>query len=422
MNSTIGAIYCITLECRPEKKKFMEEQAKKYNLPIIFYIAKLHPICPKQGCKESHLEIIKLAKSKCLPNVLILEDDALFLQSPDTLPPFPKPFDMLYLGGNVQQVFDDPLNRSSHWKRVSSFTTHAYIIHHTIYNKVINDLPKWTKEIDVYYSDIIHRQYKSYILYPMICIQKPGYSDIEKKVVNYQPFINNRKIELYLLQQDISHKSSTLFMDMIFVINLQRRHDRRNNMTKLLHDNSLIAKFWDAVDSENFEITPEIQDMFCNNNFESDRSIMACALSHTELWRYLSNSKVYSKIMIFEDDIELCNDFSEQWKCCYQQVIQIDPDWEIIYLGGDSQNKQPNGQKLTKNITKPHQKYFMGAYSYCITKKFAQKMLSLIKTYQLTRPIDLYMIESFHNIRAYTVFPFLINSFVTSDSNVKRVN
>lgn len=419
--TTISAIYCINLDCRPEKRKFMDEQAKQYNLDIEFFTAKLHPKGGIEGCKDSHKQVIELAKKQGLPNVLILEDDAMFLRELDTLPYAPDQFDMLYLGGNVQKIFEDPLNDTSDWKRIATFTTHSYIINHTLYDTVIRGLSEWTKEIDVFYSNIIHPRYQCYMLFPMMCIQRPGYSDIESKVVDYAPYINDRSLKQYLYIKDIIHRSNKLFMDKIFIINLQRRADRWEKVTKMLNSYSLEYSRWEAIDSKTFQLNGKIRELFHNNNFESERSIMACALSHIELWRYLAASVVYNKIMVFEDDIEFRPDFQKNWENCYKQVIIIDPDWDIIYLGGDSKNPNPNGQQLTKNITKPHQKYFMGAFAYCITKKFAQKMIALMQKYQVTRTIDLYMVECFHNLKSYVCHPFLVDSFIYDDSDVHHV-
>ena len=70
---------------------------------------------------------------------------------------------------------------------MSCWTTHAYIIN--LQNKdLVSDILKAKGcdiEIDRYYIDNIHSKYKSYMVHPMVCIQKDGMSDIENKKVEY---------------------------------------------------------------------------------------------------------------------------------------------------------------------------------------------------------------------------------------------
>ena len=80
LNDKFNKIYCINLKSRTDKRNKIEEQAKKYNLDINYFDAVAKPDNPMRGCLESHLEILKLAKRDNLDNVLILEDDCVFLR------------------------------------------------------------------------------------------------------------------------------------------------------------------------------------------------------------------------------------------------------------------------------------------------------------------------------------------------------
>ena len=75
----IPEIYCINLKIRNEKRNQMKKQFKRRKLNVKFHIVELHQN-PKMGCINSHFEIIKKAKEKNLPYVLILEDDTLFIK------------------------------------------------------------------------------------------------------------------------------------------------------------------------------------------------------------------------------------------------------------------------------------------------------------------------------------------------------
>lgn len=185
---------CINLKERPAKRKWMKQQAKNQQMKLNFFEATLHSN-PKRGCLESHLNVIKNAIKDGHKYLLVLEDDALFIRPLKKIPPAPKGWAMLYLGGTVKHVF----NREEHeevmkkgktmWIRMTCWTTHAYIIN-LANRELVNDIlhsetcgPEM--EIDRYYVDFIHQKYKCYMIHPMVCIQKTGHSDIEGTKVDY---------------------------------------------------------------------------------------------------------------------------------------------------------------------------------------------------------------------------------------------
>jgi len=196
-NSKFPAVHpvCINLEERKSKRKWMVKQAKKNNMKINFYTAKLHDN-PKRGCLESHLNVIKDAIKNKVKYLFVLEDDAMFVKPLDKLPAPPKDWAMLYLGGTVKYIFskDDEekiMKRAgSKWVRMTCWTTHAYILN--LNNKeLVKDIlaaeesKDENMEIDRYYVDFIHQKYKCYMCHPMTCIQKSGHSDIEGRKVEY---------------------------------------------------------------------------------------------------------------------------------------------------------------------------------------------------------------------------------------------
>jgi hypothetical protein len=182
LNDKFNKIYCINLKSRTDKRNKIEEQAKKYNLDINYFDAVAKPDNPMRGCLESHLEILKLAQRDNLDNVLILEDDCVFLRGGE-LNNLPDNWDMLYLGGNLDIILNTD-NKS--WIKGCIWTTHSYAISSNLYNKVINDLEFYSAEIDRYYKEIIHPHYNCYLIRDFITTQDVGYSDIEKKRVDYK--------------------------------------------------------------------------------------------------------------------------------------------------------------------------------------------------------------------------------------------
>ena len=178
-------IQCINLSNRVNKKKQMIKKCKRRNIPIKFFKAELHKD-PKRGCLESHLTIIKNAVKQGHRYILILEDDAKFIHPITNLPPVPKDWNMLYLGGSVHKNLGEA-DDAKGWWRIMTWTTHAYIIN--LQNKEflsdIYKLENYEHEIDRYYRTVIHTKYKAYMVDPMRVIQEEGYSDIDNRKVNY---------------------------------------------------------------------------------------------------------------------------------------------------------------------------------------------------------------------------------------------
>ena len=188
----IPEIYCINLKNRPEKRRKIKLQAKRRKIKLNLHIVDLHKN-PKIGCINSHFEIIKIAKNKNLPYVLILEDDAKIVKNINKIPKLPTKWDMLYLGGYIKEIISE---YDDNWNRMTSWCTHAYIINSSIYDIVLNNFEKWKNKInnpdkiaiDEYYIDEIHSNYLCYIVKPQMIEQYEGYSDIDNTQNKWKNF------------------------------------------------------------------------------------------------------------------------------------------------------------------------------------------------------------------------------------------
>ena len=182
ISKSVDGIFVISLKNRKDRRKKIATNLKKRKVvPFKFYNAVKNVKNPARGCLQSHINIIRQAKQKKLKSVMILEDDCKFLKKP-TLPEPPKDWEMLYLGGNMEEVIS---KENPDWYQMRCWTTHSYIIKDVLYDKVISELKQYDREIDRYYCNEIHKNHKVYMCQPMITEQLAGYSDIEKKKVDY---------------------------------------------------------------------------------------------------------------------------------------------------------------------------------------------------------------------------------------------
>lgn len=202
MSHNIGKIIYINLERRNDRKIEIENELNNFSLSY----ERLNAIEYKGdancqysnikgliGCGYSHLEVLKLAKERNYKNVLILEDDFMFLVSKDEfenqLTKFfdsVKKFDVCMLSYNVQK--DEQVPEKEFINRVlNASTASAYLVNNHYYDKLIalyeNALPLLIKTGMhwIYANDQIWKVLQTkdiwYRFNLRIGKQRPSYSD-----------------------------------------------------------------------------------------------------------------------------------------------------------------------------------------------------------------------------------------------------
>ena len=85
MSHNLDRIVYINLDKREDRKTHMESQIDGYNLRehVERFSAVSYPDLGIYGCGMSHLGVLKMAKERGYKNVLILEDDFVFLVTPE---------------------------------------------------------------------------------------------------------------------------------------------------------------------------------------------------------------------------------------------------------------------------------------------------------------------------------------------------
>jgi GR25 family glycosyltransferase involved in LPS biosynthesis len=136
------------------------------------------------GCKMSHFKAISLARDRGYQSVLILEDDAMLADG--ALSRFSRAWrelegekwDMLYLGGRHRSL-RKPWYHSPNLVRVRcTYQTHAYAVHHSFYDVLLDKISSSSNEIDVMYADEVQPFNRCYGVFPNVLIQDSESSDI----------------------------------------------------------------------------------------------------------------------------------------------------------------------------------------------------------------------------------------------------
>lgn len=207
-NEYFDAIYCVTLDRRPDRKAQAEEEFAKHNITVEFIsgvdgltldVTGMQsgdgtPVSKGDlGCSMSHLKVARLCKERGHKRVLVLEDDAVFHDDfnslfTEYLPEVPENWDFLYLGGNHDKGGMEKV--SEHISKIFySYTTHAYSMTEKVYDAVIDVLSKKGEKVDIAIGSL-HGVFNSYVFRPHLAYQRAGFSDILERDVDY-PFLKD---------------------------------------------------------------------------------------------------------------------------------------------------------------------------------------------------------------------------------------
>lgn len=195
----ITHIVFINLDKRPDRLKEITEELASKHIVAERYPAVYTPHNGAIGCTESHINILKKARENGWKNVLLLEDDFQFVvdlpKLESSLQHFfnnYSDFDVLLFAYNlIRSVEVDPIIG----KVIEAQTTSGYLVNEQFYSTLISTLEeglallKTTNSANLYtidqYWKRIQPQNKWYYVKERIGIQRPGFSDIEMRHVNY---------------------------------------------------------------------------------------------------------------------------------------------------------------------------------------------------------------------------------------------
>lgn len=220
LNDYFSKIYCINLDKRIDRYEQCLIEFKKLNIGVerisaiegapIFKIG-LNWSAGAYGLLLTHTKIIKNAISNNYNNILILEDDVMFNDKfyeifNNKMPLLPDNWDLLYLGGNNlfhrgkfnlitgnKNFVITPTNYSSLNYEICKTTwtqcAHAIAINSKFFNVLTSEINKNnTMPIDVILCNLQQSGYNAYTFMPSLARQRPSFSDIENKFVDYNTF------------------------------------------------------------------------------------------------------------------------------------------------------------------------------------------------------------------------------------------
>lgn len=197
--------YLINLERRPDRKERALSECVKVGLKPEVYKAvdgtvedisftnpyRVHPVSwnpNAAGLALTTIGILEEAKRKGYKSILILEDDIEFHPQinqivDENMKDLPSDWEMMQFG--VRHVKPPQRVTFRIFRIREGDCLHCYAMNHTVYDVMLEEIKKMERQIDLITKQSIQPRGKSYCLMPNFAYQRPDWSDIGGKKVNY---------------------------------------------------------------------------------------------------------------------------------------------------------------------------------------------------------------------------------------------
>ena len=214
--------FYINLEHRTDRKEHVKNELNNIGIKSTRFNA-IKMTNGAIGCSLSHLKLLEDAKKNQLDHILIVEDDITFLDPSLFKTQINKFFELhnnkwdviLFAGNNMPpfEIIDDTCVKVSRCQTTTGYLVNGHYINVLISNikmgltHLINSPTETVKyAIDKFWF-VLQNNSKWYLITPLTVVQREDYSDIEKRVTNYQELMQDLdKSELFKAIKEMRDK------------------------------------------------------------------------------------------------------------------------------------------------------------------------------------------------------------------------
>ncbi|KAM9327092.1 inactive glycosyltransferase 25 family member 3 [Gastrophryne carolinensis] len=179
----------------------------------------------------------------------------------------------------------------------------------------------------------------------------------------------------------------------VFLINLQRRPERRERMLRSLYELEISCRVMDAVDgralnssaikSMGINLLPGFYDPFSGRTLTKGE--VGCFLSHYKIWKEIVDRQL-DVTLVFEDDVRFEAFFKRKMIRLLDDVRESGLDWDLIYIGRKQVTTDP--EKAVENVRNlVEAEYSYWTLCYMVSLQGAQKLLDA-KPLSKMLPVD----------------------------------
>ncbi|KAK7158764.1 hypothetical protein R3I94_005183 [Phoxinus phoxinus] len=255
---------------------------------------------------------------------------------------------------------------------------------------------------------------------------------LEEEVESFSHTVTEALIDFKMETSHYLHTASkpkdTMAFNQVYLINLNRREDRRDRMLHSLEVLGIDVTLTGAVDGKTLnstqlralgiEMLPGYKDPY------SDRVLtkgeIGCFLSHYSIWKKVVELQ-QQQVLVLEDDVRFETNFKSRLNTIMKDVKQSGLQWDLIYVGRKRlQIKHPERWvEGVKNLVRPDYSYWTLGYALSL-----QGAKTLLEAQPLSKmlPVDEFLPVMFNkhpkeeymshfkarDLKAFSVEPLLL--------------
>jgi len=189
----IEKVVYINLEHRTDRREQIEKELSIIPSEKVLRFNAIREDFGALGCTKSHIAVLEMAIQEGWSNYLVIEDDGMW-SSFDTSYPIlehlsKNPYDVIVLGAVV------PIYDKLTYKLHKSQTTTSFLVNKNYFSTLLQNFKDSaqglyaTRSPPLYALDMYWQRLQArdnwYLVAPSLVVQRPSYSDIEKKEVDY---------------------------------------------------------------------------------------------------------------------------------------------------------------------------------------------------------------------------------------------
>lgn len=189
--------FYINLDSRTDRREQFEVECQRMGIHVERFPAIVHPKGGCLGCTASHLQVVKNARERGDPYVMVFEDDFEFLVSKEefenVLASLPEDYDVVMFGYNL--LCGEEYN-SSFGRTLEAQAGSGYIVRQKAYDRLIarweeglslfeqNPTHHWLYICDQYWKPL-QREMRWYHTIHRVGKQRKSWSDLGNAIVEY---------------------------------------------------------------------------------------------------------------------------------------------------------------------------------------------------------------------------------------------
>ena len=201
----------------------------------------------------------------------------------------------------------------------------------------------------------------------------------------------------------MNFKYNTLGFDKIYVINLKRRSDRKEQL--LAKFPNINFTFIEAIDGEELDQETLIAEGKLNRSFFDPTGmvtmgIFACALSHKKAWDQAIEDGVENALFLEDDVYPIIplvekNKFTADYQSILNDIKQF--DWDLIHLG--KKREFQDGLNVSDYlVVRRYNSNYNGAHAYCASKEMIKTLSNNYLPIEYAADVYLEQFYKSHNI------------------------